>query len=130
PTRNGTGRPTNDGAAMLLEALIRFVVGGVVVSAFSLIGDVVKPKTLAGTFGAAPSIALATLALTAFRERPAYLATEGASMRLGTVALLAYVLALRMLLGRFPKRSAWSLALPLWALWVVVAAAALSMAGP
>ena len=46
------------------EIVIRFVIGGLVVTAFSLISDVFKPKTFAGLFGAAPSIALASLGLT------------------------------------------------------------------
>ena len=46
------------------QILIRFLVGGAVVSVFALIGDLVKPKSFAGLFGAAPSVALATLGLT------------------------------------------------------------------
>ena len=46
------------------QIIIRFVVGGFVVSSFALIGDLLKPKSSAGLFGAAPSVALATLGLT------------------------------------------------------------------
>jgi uncharacterized protein DUF3147 len=46
------------------EILIRFLIGGVSVSLFAIIGDLFKPKSFAGLFGAAPSVALATLALT------------------------------------------------------------------
>ncbi len=42
------------------ELLIRFVVGGLVVSAFAVVGDTLKPKTFAGLVGGAPSVALAT----------------------------------------------------------------------
>jgi hypothetical protein len=45
----------------MIQILIRFLVGGAVVSVFALIGDVLKPKSFAGLFGAAPSVALATL---------------------------------------------------------------------
>jgi hypothetical protein len=38
------------------EILLRVIVGGLAVSAFSLLGDVLKPKTFAGLFGAAPSV--------------------------------------------------------------------------
>jgi len=48
---------------MATELAIRFVVGGAIVSVFAVLGDVVCPKTLSGVFGAAPSVALATLAL-------------------------------------------------------------------
>jgi hypothetical protein len=46
------------------QILIRFFVGGAVVSAFAILGDLLKPKSFAGLFGAAPSVALATLGLT------------------------------------------------------------------
>jgi hypothetical protein len=40
----------------MLELLIRFFFGGAVVSAFATLGDVVKPKSFAGLFSAAPSV--------------------------------------------------------------------------
>jgi hypothetical protein len=72
------------------ELFLRFVIGGVVISAFSLIGTVLKPKTFAGLFGAAPSVALATLALTFHKDGHQYAAIEGRSMLLGAVAMAAY----------------------------------------
>jgi hypothetical protein len=45
----------------MTEYMVRFIVGGFLVSLFAIIGDVVRPKSFAGLFGAAPSIALATL---------------------------------------------------------------------
>src|ERR1700680_3152638 len=48
---------------MWKELLFRFLIGGTLVSTFALIGDLFKPKKFAGLFGAAPSIALATLGL-------------------------------------------------------------------
>ena len=48
---------------MLSELAIRFVLGGLIVSAFAVIGDMLHPKSFAGIFGAAPSVALASLAL-------------------------------------------------------------------
>jgi len=44
--------------------LLRFLIGGLVVSVFAVISDIVKPKSFAGLFGAAPSVALATIGLT------------------------------------------------------------------
>jgi hypothetical protein len=41
------------------QIIIRFLVSGIVVSAFALIGDLFKLKSFAGLFGAAPSVALA-----------------------------------------------------------------------
>ena len=48
----------------MTETFIRFIVGGLFVSAFAVLGDLLKPKSFAGLFGAAPSVALATLILT------------------------------------------------------------------
>jgi hypothetical protein len=48
----------------LLEFVYRFLLCGLIVSTFSVIADVVKSKGFAGLFGAATSVALATLALT------------------------------------------------------------------
>jgi hypothetical protein len=48
----------------VLEYLLRFIAGGVVVSAFAVVGDILRPKSFAGLFGAAPSIALATILIT------------------------------------------------------------------
>jgi Protein of unknown function (DUF3147) len=39
---------------------VRFVAGGLIVSLFAVLGDVLRPKSFAGLFGAAPSVALAT----------------------------------------------------------------------
>jgi hypothetical protein len=38
--------------------VFRFVVGGVVMSIFAILGDLLKPKSFAGLFGAAPSVGL------------------------------------------------------------------------
>jgi hypothetical protein len=46
-----------------LDYLLRFAAGGLIVSAFAVLGDVLRPKSFAGLFGAAPSVALATLSL-------------------------------------------------------------------
>ena len=72
------------------DILIRFLIGGVVVSAFSAIGDIFKPKSFAGLFGAAPSVALATLGLTIASRGKLYAAIEGRSMIAGAVAFFVY----------------------------------------
>ena len=73
-----------------MDWLIRFLIGGTVVSLFAMIGDAVRPKSFAGIFGAAPSIALATLVLTAHSEGFWYAATEARSMIIGAVAFIIY----------------------------------------
>jgi hypothetical protein len=72
------------------QVLIRFLIGGAVVPVFAILGDLLKPKSFARLFGAAPSVALATLGLTIATEGASYAATEARSMMAGAVAFFAY----------------------------------------
>ena len=100
----------------MTELLLRFLIGGIVVSAFALIGDVFKPKSFGGMFGAAPSVALATLALTIRKESPEYAAVEARSMVMGAVALLLYsqMVCWLLLRRRVPPLKATLIGLPAW----------------
>jgi uncharacterized protein DUF3147 len=88
----------NGGEAM--DYVLRFFIGGIVVSLFAVLGDVLRPKSLGGLFGAAPSVALATLALAFVTHGGSYVATEGRSMILGAAALAAYSFVVCQLLMR------------------------------
>lgn len=85
----------------MADLIIRFFIGGLVVSIFSLISDLLKPKTFAGLFGAAPSIALATLSLTVLKEGKRFAAAEAHTMVLGAIGLFAYSLAVSYVVLRF-----------------------------
>lgn len=99
-----------------MELLIRFLIGGVVVSLFAMIGDVVRPKSFAGIFGAAPSIALATLALTVHTRGAPYASIEARSMIVGAIALLIYAwVSCRFLWnGKASALRVTSVGLPVW----------------
>ena len=108
----------------MTQFIIRFVVGGLFVSAFAVIGSMLKPKSFAGLFGAAPSVALATLALTISKNGKAYAAIGARSMVAGAAALLIYCIVVLLLLKRTRMRTlaATSSALVVWlgvaiALW-------------
>lgn len=88
------------------EIGLRVVIGGVVVSAFAMLGEMVKPKSFAGLFGSAPSIALATLGLAIIQHGKAYAVVEARSMILGAVAFCVYAAVVSALLLR-GKWSAW-----------------------
>jgi hypothetical protein len=103
-----------------MEYLVRFLVGGIVVSAFAVLGDVLRPKSFAGLFGAAPSLALATLSLALWKEGGAYASIEGRSMILGAVALAVYSCAVCQLLMR-SRWSSLSAATGAIVLWLAVA---------
>src|ERR1700760_871219 len=82
------------------DIFIRFLIGGLVVSVFSTLADVVRPKSFAGLLGAAPSIALATLGLTIRHNGKIYAAFEARSMILGAMAFLVYAFLVSWLLRR------------------------------
>ncbi len=89
-----------------MHLVFRFLVGGTVVLLFALLGDGVKPKSFAGLFGAAPSVAVATLALTVFSDGAAYAALEGRSMTMGAMAFFVYACACMRLMAKHRMRAA------------------------
>ena len=108
------------------ELFFRFLIGGAVVSTFAVLGDLFKPKSFAGIFGAAPSVALATLVLTVSTEGTSYVATEARSMVAGAAAFFIYASCASWLLVRykFPALAATSSMILVWlaaalGLWVV-----------
>lgn len=111
-----------------MEWLERFLLGGLIVSAFAVIGDVLRPKGFAGLFGAAPSVALATLALTELSNGKQYAAMEARSMIAGAFAFLVYALvSVHVLVRKQHRASTTTLAalgvwgvcsLVLWALFL------------
>jgi hypothetical protein len=103
-----------------MDYVIRFIAGGLIVSAFAILGDVLRPKSFAGLFGAAPSVALATLTIAILKEGNAYVSVEGRSMVLGAVALAVYSFAVCQLLMRF-RISALGATVSAAALWLATA---------
>jgi uncharacterized protein DUF3147 len=98
------------------EIVIRFLVGGAFVSAFAVLSDVLTPKSFAGLFGAAPSIALATLLMTAQKEGPGYMAVEAKGMIGGAIAfgLYAWCVAAILVKGRWSAKAVTPFLLLLW----------------
>jgi hypothetical protein len=105
---------------MLGELGLRFVLGGAIVSLFAGVAAVFQPKRFAGIFAAAPSVALATLALAFLKHGGGYVATEGRSLTVGAIALFAYSSACVMMTGRSRVPVGLGAALA-WAVWLVVA---------
>jgi len=70
--------------------MFRFLVGGTIVSLFAVLGGVWKPKSFAAWFGAAPSVALATLGLTILADGKAYKDTEARLMIASAAAFFVY----------------------------------------
>jgi Protein of unknown function (DUF3147) len=110
------------------EYVVRFLLGGVVVSAFAMLGDVLRPKSFAGLFGAAPSVALATLGIAIYQHGAGYAAIQSMSMMAGAVALAVYSVVVCHLLVRARLR-AFPAAMLSIAAWLIVAFGLLFLAG-
>lgn len=101
---------------MLEQIALRFLIGGLTVSIFAVIGDMLKPKSFAGLFGAAPSVALATLGLTVVVQGKGYAAVEARSMIAGALGFLVYAASASWLMMRYKLRAllATAVAIPVW----------------
>lgn len=104
----------------MTDLFIRFLIGGIVVCLFSALGDIFRPKSFAGLFSAAPSIAIATLSLTVHHSGSFFASTEARSMMAGAFALALYAAAASFLLARF-RPSALLVSTALMPLWLAVA---------
>jgi hypothetical protein len=83
------------------EMIARFFIGGLVVSCFALLGEIFRPKSFAGLFGAAPSIALATFGITIAKHGHAFASVEARSMIFGAIAFFSYACACSFILMRY-----------------------------
>jgi hypothetical protein len=112
----------------MIEYLVRFLVGGVMVSAFSMLGDILRPKSFAGLFGAAPSVALATLGIAVYQHEANYAAQQSWAMTAGAIALAVCSVVVCQLLIRARLRAAPATLLSL-VVWLIVAFGLLTLAG-
>lgn len=110
----------------LIEIAVKAVFGGVLVVVFALISETLSPKRFAGIFSAAPSIAMAGLAVTLVIKgnHDATRAATGAIF--GAVALLGYCLVAGPALGRWGALRGAAVALVVWlvlalpAVWILI----------
>ena len=109
----------------MTEYLVRFLAGGIVVSAFAMLGDILKPKNFAGLFGAAPSVALATLGIAIYQHGASHAASQSLSMMAGAIALAIYSVVVCHLLIRARMRATMASIV----VWLVVAFGLWSFAG-
>src|SRR4030095_3006940 len=102
------------------EYVIRFLLGGAVVSAFAMLGDLLRPKSFAGLFGAAPSVALATLGIALYQHGASYAALQAQAMIAGAIALAIYGIVVCHLLVRAKLRAVTATLLSL-VVWLIIA---------
>jgi Protein of unknown function (DUF3147) len=102
----------------MMLLILRFVVGGVAVCFFSALADGLYPKSFAGLFSAAPSVALSSLAMTYYWDGSGYAITEARSMIIGGMAFTVYAVSCAHLLARrrWQALQACTLALIIWCL--------------
>ena len=112
----------------MTEYVVRFLAGGIVVSAFSVLGDMLRPKSFAGLFAAAPSVALATLGIAIYMHGASYAARQTLAMTAGAVALAVYSVTVCHLLMR-SRLTVASATLVAVVVWLVVAFGLLAVAG-
>jgi uncharacterized membrane protein (GlpM family) len=103
-----------------MQILLRFIIGGLVVSLFAAFADALRPKSFAGLFAAAPSVAIGTLGLTILSEGKLFAATEARSMIFGAIALFLYAIVAMRLMTRY-KLNAAAAAFSAIAVWTICA---------
>ncbi len=97
---------------------LKAVAGGTLVAAFALLSDRLKPKTLAGVFSGAPSVALASLGVTAAAMGSGKAAEAATSMFAGAVGMVVFCGLAVMIEQRIGSIASSALA---WLAWAVTA---------
>jgi uncharacterized protein DUF3147 len=77
----------------LLILVVKALAAGTLVCAFAAIGELLRPRGLAGIFAAAPSVALASLAVTVVATGAGSAASQATAMVAGAAALFTCCLA-------------------------------------
>jgi len=102
----------------VLFVAVKALVGGLMVVAFSLIGEVVHPKRFAGVFSAAPAVALASLLLTSLVKGPSMAVPQTMGMIIGGVAMIVYCAVSLFAVDRFKALIG---SMTAWLAWFAVA---------
>src|SRR2546429_9546149 len=72
---------------------LKALAGGTLVVAFAVLSDALKPKTFAGLFSAAPSVAVASLGVTTIAFGTGKAAQAAGAMVAGAIGLVAFCAA-------------------------------------
>src|SRR5256885_6290093 len=87
---------------------LKALAGGTLVVAFAVLSDALKPKTFAGLFSAAPSVAVASLGVTTIAFGTGKAAQAAGAMVAGAIGLVTFCVAAMVLerRGGAPPRPA------------------------
>ena len=105
---------------------LKAVSGGIAVVGFSLLGQAGRPKRFSGLFAAAPSVALASLAMTVIAKGAGGAVPYAQGMLMGSAGMVAYCLVSLYLVERLHALLGSILA---WLAWFVVAGGLYLMVG-
>ena len=100
---------------------VRALAGGVLVVAFAMFSDMLKPKMFAGLFSAAPSVATASMLVTGLAMGPSKDEKYATGMIAGAVALVVYALTAALLVKHLGAVVGSALAWFAWAIPAFVA---------
>jgi uncharacterized membrane protein (GlpM family) len=106
-------------AQTVVEVLVKAVAGGALVLAFAALAETLTPKRLAGVFSAAPSVALASIVVTAVFSGLPDVRASARGMVLGAAAFTVYCVVVVPLVKRWGAVRGSAAAL---VAWLVVAA--------
>jgi uncharacterized membrane protein (GlpM family) len=84
----------------VLTIVAKSLLGGVLVLVFAALSETLQPKRFAGILGAAPAVAIASLAVGSVAKGPADQAHAAQTMIAGAVALAVYAAVATVALGR------------------------------
>jgi uncharacterized membrane protein (GlpM family) len=97
-----------------VSVLVKAIAGGSLVVVFAVIGSVLRPRWLAGLFGAAPSIAIAGLVVTVADSSIVQADRAAEGMIVGAIAFVFYAGLARLILNRCRAVAATALATLSW----------------
>lgn len=101
---------------------LKGLAGGLLVVAFALLSQGLKPKRFAGLFSAAPSVAIAGLIITLVDKGPAEAGKDSYGMIAGAIGMVVYASCAVPLLRHMRARRAAGIALVAWTAVAAVAA--------
>lgn len=106
--------------SVVLVLALKALAGGTLVVAFAVLGERIRPQGLAGLLAAAPSVALASLAVTALTEGTHDTIAAATGMLVGAAALGVASLVAVDTVRRFGALRGSILSLTAWALTAAV----------
>ncbi len=97
-----------------LVLLLKGLLGGALVVAFATLGERLRPQSFAGVFAAAPSIALASLAIVAITKGSGDMAEAARGMVIGAAAMAVAALVAIDAVRRFRALRGSAVAVGAW----------------